>query len=115
MLTSQTLIEQLNTQPETVSFQDVIAVIDNEYTFAPTAFTNGEQRNGANENNGSCKILSFAKLNNLSSAATLHLFGDFYRKDVLQNPTATDHQNIRQFMINGWDGVAFEDQALTAK
>ncbi len=115
MLTSQTLIEQLNTQPETVAFQDVIAVIDNEYTFTPTAFTNGEQKNGANENNGSCKILSFAKLNQLSSESTLHLFGDFYRKDVLEHPTATDHQNIRQFILNGWNGVAFEGQALTVK
>ncbi|MGL5142536.1 MAG: HopJ type III effector protein, partial [Acinetobacter baumannii] len=27
----------------------------------------------------------------------------------------TDHQNIRQFMQNGWDGVKFEGQALTEK
>jgi hypothetical protein len=26
-----------------------------------------------------------------------------------------DHQNIRQFMQNGWDGIKFEGDALTAK
>lgn len=115
MLTTQTLLEQLANAPETVAFQDTIAVIDNEYEFTPTAFQNGAQVNQANENNGSCKIFSFAKLNNVAEADVLNLFGDFYRKDVLEHPEATDHQNIRQFILNGWDGVKFEGQALSAK
>lgn len=115
MLTTNTLLEQLANAADTVTFQDVIAVIDNEYEFTPTAFKNGEQANQANENNGSCKILSFAQLNNLSQADTLQLFGDFYRKDVLENSAGTDHQNIRQFIQHGWDGVVFEGQALSAK
>lgn len=115
MLTTQTLLEQLANAPESVAFQDTIAVIDSEYEFTPTAFQNGSQVNQANENNGSCKIFSFAKLNNISEASVLHLFGDFFRKDVLENPEGTDHQNIRQFMLNGWDGVKFEGVALTSK
>ncbi|MEG0198898.1 MAG: HopJ type III effector protein, partial [Acinetobacter sp.] len=34
---------------------------------------------------------------------------------VLATPEATDHQNIRQFMLNGWDGIQFESEALAAK
>ncbi|MBM6551959.1 HopJ type III effector protein [Marinomonas ostreistagni] len=115
MLTTQSLLQQLTQAPETVTFQDTIAVIDNEYEFTPSAFKNGEQSNQANENNGSCKILSFAQLHHLSEAQTPHLFGDFYRKDVLEHPEGTDHQNIRQFLIHGWDGVKFEQTALVAK
>ena len=45
------------------SFQETIAFIDENYHFTPTAFKNGNQHNNANENNGSCKIFAFAKLN----------------------------------------------------
>ena len=115
MLTSKTLLEQLKSQPESVAFQDTIAVIDKEYSFTPTAFSNGTQQNQANENNGSCKILSFAQLHSVPSALVPHLFGDFYRKDVLENPEGADHQNIRQFILNGWEGVSFSAVALTEK
>lgn len=111
-LSSKQLIEKLQTNPTSISFQETIETIDSEYEFSPVAFTNGSQENAANENNGSCKILSFAKLHNLSKEQTLELFGDFYRKDVVLNPTKEDHQNIRQFMIHGWDGVIFTKAAL---
>lgn len=115
MQLTDTLITKLQHTPEQVQFKEVIDVIESEYDFTPTAFTNGQQNNAANENNGSCKIFSFAQLNQLTPEQTLHLFGDFYRVDVLQNPEATDHQNIRQFMLSGWEGVAFSAPALTAK
>ncbi|KZN13406.1 HopJ type III effector protein [Marinomonas sp. TW1] len=115
MLNTQTLIEIVKSSPEKVAFKDVIAVIDHEYEFTPTAFTNGEQSNAANENNGSCKIFAFASLNQLNEAETLALFGDFYRVDVLQNPQGNDHQNIRQFILNGWKGIVFSAPALTEK
>ncbi|MFI8142771.1 HopJ type III effector protein, partial [Acinetobacter baumannii] len=41
-------------------------------------------------------------------------FAEHYAS-VLATPEGTDHQNIRQFMQNGWDGVKFEGQALTEK
>jgi HopJ type III effector protein. len=34
----------------------------------------------------------------------LSLFAEHYAA-VLATPEATDHQNIRQFMQNGWDGI----------
>ncbi|WP_313806046.1 HopJ type III effector protein [Flavobacterium sp.] len=107
------LLEKIKTQPETISFQEVIEYIDNNFSFTPTRFTNGETINEANQNNGSCKIFYFAKLNELSVEETLHLFGDYYRIDVLQNPDGTDHQNIRNFIKFGWNGIAFDGIALT--
>src|SRR5690606_10500456 len=95
-------------------FADVIAYIESRYTHTPTAFKNGQQNNAATENQGSAKVFSFAQLNGLDQAQTLSLFAEHYAS-VLATPEATDHQNIRQFMLNGWDGIAFEGQALTAK
>ncbi|MBY7838853.1 HopJ type III effector protein [Vibrio fluvialis] len=109
------LLTQLTEQPENVVFAEVIATIDAYYDFTPTAFDNGKTRNEANQNNGSCKIFAFAQLNQLSPEATLACFGDFYRQDVLQHPENDDHQNIRNFIRFGWDGVKFEGVALTAK
>lgn len=96
------------------SFPETIAYIDENYYFTPTTFKNGNQLNNAGENNGSCKIFAFAKLNQLSKEETLSLFGDFYN-DVLNTPEATDHQNIRNFMTFGWDGIQFEGDALRTK
>lgn len=96
------------------SFPETIAYIDENYLFTPTGFKNGNQLNNAGENNGSCKIFAFAQMQQLSKEETLSLFGDFYQ-DVLNSPDATDHQNIRNFMIFGWDGIHFEDEALQAK
>lgn len=115
MLSTQTLIEKIKQSPEQVQFKEVIDVIEREYDFTPTAFLNGQQNNAVNENNGSCKIFSFATINQLTEAETLHLFGDFYRIDVLENPEASDHQNIRQFILNGWSGVSFSSPALVGK
>lgn len=109
------LFEQLEKSAGEIQFNDVIAYIDEHYDFTPTKFTNGNTVNETNQNNGSCKIFSFAKLNDLSKEDTLNLFGAFYREDVLQNPEGTDHQNIRNFIEYGWDGVSFEGEALSKK
>ncbi len=110
-----TLIKQITENPNSIEFTQVINYIDAHYHFTPTAFQNGELHNAANQNNGSCKIFSFAKLQQLTPEQTLHLFGDYYRKDVLQNPDATDHQNIRNFIKFGWHGVKFEREVLVTK
>ena len=112
-MTLDHLIQQLKQNP--VDFQQVMQVIDNEYDFTPTRFTNGDQAHEANSNNGSCKIFAFALHHQLSEQATLNAFGDFYTQDVLQNPQGSDHQNIRNFMKTGWAGVEFEGQALMPK
>jgi hypothetical protein len=115
MLNTQTLIDKIKQSPEQIQFKEVIAVIEEEYEFTPTSFTNGEQSNAANENNGSCKIFSFAAIHQLTEVETLNLFGDFYRVDVLPNPEGDDHQNIRQFIKNGWGSVMFSAIALAPK
>lgn len=107
--------EQFLSSPQTINFKDVIQFIDENYDFIPTKFTNGNIENKAGENNGSCKIFSFAKMNQLSKEETLALFGDFYRIDVLKNPEGTDHQNIRNFIKFGWNGILFEEEALKLK
>lgn len=106
---------KLQQTPDQINFADTIATIDANYEFTPTAFRNGDLENAAGQNSGSCKLLSLAKLHNLSTEQTLHCFGDYYRTDVLLYPDATDHQNIRNFIRYGWDGVKFEGSALIAK
>ena len=95
-------------------FTDVIAFIEERYTHIPTAFQNGAQSNAADQNQGSAKVFSFAKLNHLDQAQTLSLFAEHYTA-VLNSAEATDHQNIRQFMLHGWEGISFEGNALIAK
>ena len=109
------ILAQLKSNRETIQFNDVISFIDNHYDFTPTLFKNGNIINEADQNNGSCKVFSFAKLNDLSEEETLFLFGDFYRNDVLRNPEGIDHQNIRNFIKFGWDGISFEGEALRKK
>lgn len=109
------LLEQLKNNPETIQFKEVIAHIDEQYDFTPTEFKNGNTVNEAGQNNGSCKVFSFARLQGLSKEQVLPLFGEFYREDVLKNPEGTDHQNIRNFMEFGWDGISFEGEALKEK
>lgn len=111
----EAFFRQLSTEPETISFQQSIELIDALYQFTPTAFQNGEQANAAGENNGSCKILAFALLHQLSEPQTLQLFGDYYRLEVLPDLKGHNHGNIRNFMRTGWDGVKFSGQALRAK
>lgn len=110
------MTQQLLTQLQTgeVKFADVLAFIEARYNHTPTAFQNGQQHNAATENQGSAKVFSFAKLNGLDQAQTLSLFAEHYAS-VLATPEATDHQNIRQFMQNGWNGIQFEGTALVAK
>ncbi|RZL50666.1 MAG: HopJ type III effector protein [Pedobacter sp.] len=98
----------------TTSFAKVIEFIETYYQHTPTAFTNGDAYNEANQNQGSAKVFAFAQLNELSEADTLMLFAEHYQA-VLASPDAADHQNIRQFLLHGWSGIAFEGEALSAK
>lgn len=111
--TTLELIEQLNRAP--IDFDIVMQVIENEYNFTPSEFKNGQTINTENTNNGSCKIFAFGQLNGLSKQATLNAFGHFYTEDVLKHPENEDHQNIRNFMEFGWDGIRFEKPALALK
>lgn len=112
-MTLTDLLSALSKHPETVSFNDVINVITTHYNYVPSRFTNGTISNEAGTNEGSCKIFAFAQLNKLTKAQTLACFGQYYREDVLQHPNGTDHGNIRNFIVSGWDGIKFYNEALT--
>ena len=114
-MTIDAFLTKLNATPELIGFSETIAIIDTNYEFTPTAFRNGETENLAGQNSGSCKLFSFAKLHGLSVEQTLNCFGDYYRVDVLQHPDANDHQNIRNFIRFGWNGVNFNGNALMPK
>jgi hypothetical protein len=49
----------------------------------------------------------------------LDCFGKFYREDVLQNPKADDHMNIRTFMLapeaTPFLGLSFDGEPLKEK
>lgn len=114
-MTVAELVKKIKTQPVSIQFLEIIETVDANYAFTPTAFKNGETMNEANQNNGSCKVFSFAKKQNLTKEETLACFGDYYRIDVLGNPDGSDHQNIRNFIKFGWDGIIFEGEALSEK
>ncbi len=100
---------------QAVSFQETMAVIAEHYHYQPTEFSNGLAQpllNESGRNEGSCKIFAFAQLHDLDQAQTLALFGDYYFKDVLGHPEGSDHQNIRNFMRDGWEGIRFKGVAL---
>ena len=126
------LIARANESPESIEFEDTIGAIDAGYDFTSVAFEVGPVSNAGGTNMGSAKIFSLAKLGGLSADATLHLFGRYYRDDVLKNPDGDDHANIRAFQARairappgahpyiasnapvcggaqkcGWDGVSF--------
>ena len=107
-----TLIEALKNN--SVPFPTVIEFIETYYDHQPIAFKNGDTSNEANQNQGSAKVFAFAQINELTEADTLYLFAEHYQA-VLLSPNGTDHQNIRQFMANGWAGISFDGIALTSK
>ena len=107
-------IEQLRQALATLQFNETMEIVEALYDFTPTGFTNGDTRNEAGENNGSCKLFAFAKIHDFTEAQTLALFGEHYR-NVLATPDGDDHQNIRNFMKIGWAGITFDGIALVEK
>ncbi|KZY68179.1 type III effector [Oleiphilus sp. HI0071] len=114
-MTEQDLLEQLNTNPSDIEFNDVMSVIEQNYIFQPVEFSVGQQTNQCGENLGSCKALAFAKLHGVSAELTPYLFGQYYRRDVLEHPDENDHQNIRNFLKHGWKSVKFDAEPLKRK
>lgn len=95
-------------------FKEIIAYIDDNFNYTVSSFKNGALTNAENENQGSAKIFSFAKLNNLSVEDTLKLFAEHYQA-VLDDKEGSSHQNIRNFMEFGWEGVEFKKEVLQPK
>ena len=92
-----------------ISFGLTMDVVEELYEVSEVAFSVGDIASAPGQNMGSAKIFSFAKLSGLEKETTLHLFGDYYRKDVLGHPEGDDHANIRAFVKGGWSCVAFPD------
>ena len=108
-------INKLEHRPSTIVFSDTMGVIEASYDFKPTAFSNGNLENKVGENSGSCKLFAFAQKQGLSKDETLACFGQYYFEDVLQNPNCDGHQNIRNFMKTGFEGLTFHGEALKEK
>ena len=105
---------KLKSNPNAILFAETMQVIEDNYNFTPTAFKNGTIENKVGVNAGSCKLFAFAKLQKLTKEETLFCFGEHY-KNVLKDANGTSHQNIRNFMNTGFNGLAFESEALTLK
>ena len=118
-INSDAFIAQIKSNPENITSSEVINYIDIHYHYTPTKFSNGPESDcvisQAGDNEGSCKIFSFALLHKLNQIQTLNCFGQYYRQDVLNNPDDTNHANIRNFMKYGWEHVIFEHIALATK
>lgn len=105
-------IDKLKKTPSEIEFSETMSVIESNYEFIPTAFKNGALQNEAGQNSGSCKLFAFAKLQGFTKDETLACFGQYYFDEVLKDPNATGHQNIRNFMNTGFDGLVFESVPL---
>ncbi len=108
-------LEKLKQEPKNIAFSETIDTIEANYNFTPTAFQNGNTHNAAGTNSGSCKLFAFAQIQQLTKEETLACFGSYYFDEVLGDPEGTNHQNIRNFMVTGWDGIQFEGMALDFK
>ena len=113
------LIERLRLAPEHVSSEGVVAFIKDRFDDTPAGFAVGpvDDRivSAAGDNEGSCKISTFARLNGLTDAQTLACFGRYNRDAVPGHPDGTDHPNIGAFMRHGLDAAAFEKQPLVRR
>lgn len=105
---------KLKQNPQAIVFSELLKVIEDNYNFTPTEFTNGLINNKAGENSGSCKLFSFAVHQQLTKEETLACFGEHYQ-NVLEDKNGTSHQNIRNFMKTGFDGLSFKSEALSLK
>ncbi|MBC2384890.1 HopJ type III effector protein [Pseudomonas sp. WS 5106] len=95
-------------------FDDTLAFVEEGYDYQPQAFTNGDVKNAAGQNEGSCKTLGLALLEGLTDQEALLAFGEHYRS-VVATPEGSDHGNIRALIAHGLAGVKFTAQPLTRK
>ena len=106
---------KLKNTPNTIAFAETMQVVDTYFDFTPRAFINGLLQNAEGENSGSCKVFAFAKAETLSKTETLACFGQYYFDEVLNHPNGTGHQNIRNFIKTGFEGLHFNKNPLAKK
>ena len=113
-MTIQQFKTKLKENPTTIAFVETLEVIEDHIHFTPTGFTNGNLKNNAGENTGSCNIFAFAKHQTFTEKTTLFCFSAHYQS-VLKDKKGSSHQNIRNFMKTGFEGLSFESQAFSLK
>lgn len=106
---------KLKNAPTEIDFSETMDAIETNYEFNPTAFENGDLQNETGQNSGSCKLFAFAVDQGFTKEETLACFGQYYFDEVLNDPTGTGHQNIRNFMKTGFEGLVFSGVALVRK
>lgn len=111
-MTLEEFKKKLATSPSNISFSETMIAIDSKYTFAPTAYTNGGVSNEVGQNSGSCKLFAFAIKEGFTKEETLACFGAYYFDEVLLDPQGNGHQNIRNFMKTGFEGLSFVGEVL---
>ncbi|MDO5979056.1 HopJ type III effector protein [Flavivirga spongiicola] len=114
-MTIELFKNKLKSAPRTIEFSETMDIIESNYNFFPVAFTNGPLKNKSGENLGSCKLFAFAKVQDLTKEETLACFGKFYFDEVLNDPNGSGHQNIRNFIKTGFDGLSFNGEPLSKK
>ena len=95
-------------------FASTLAFIQHWFDFTPTAFSNGTVRNGADQNQGSCRVLAMALLLGFNAQQTLRCFGEHYR-DVVATPTVDNHHNLRRLQREGLVDIHFDQPPLRRK
>ena len=93
------------------AFAETLKYIADYYDYSPSAFSNGDLQNAAGQNEGACRLIGLALLEDLNLQETLLAFGEHYRS-VVASPDAQDHGNIRALMNSGLSGVRFAEQPL---
>jgi len=96
------------------AFSETLAFIEGAYDYQRSRFVNGTLENAAGENEGSCKTLGLALLEDFTTEEALLAFGEHYQA-VLADPNGSDHRNIRALMETGLPGVRFDTQPLKRK
>ncbi|WP_312934128.1 HopJ type III effector protein [Pseudomonas sp.] len=92
-------------------FATTLAFVAEHYTYTPQGFDNGGLVSTAGQNEGSCKTLGLALLENFTQEEALLAFGEHYRS-VLDTPEGSDHGNIRSLIKHGLTSVTFAEQPL---
>lgn len=111
-MTLEEFKKKVKEHPTEISFSETMEVIDAKYQFTPTAFTNGALHNAAGQNSGSCKLFAFAKKQGFTKAETLACFGAYYFEEVMKDVNGSGHQNIRNFMKTGFEGLSYDGEPL---
>ncbi|MES2605539.1 MAG: HopJ type III effector protein, partial [Pseudomonadota bacterium] len=95
-------------------FASTLDFINRWFDFTPSAFRNGPVVNTIDQNQGSCRVLAMALMQDLTANQTLKCFGEHYR-DVLATPGADNHQNLRRLQADGLKDIQFDRQPLRRK